>query len=128
MEKLKKVLSLSEASKISGYHPDYLSALIRKGEIKGEKTGGNWFTTEDEIKNYIFKQKVRHGRPAFFDFFSQKRTQNILIASGIIFALLFFLSLYVYSLNHQNSPSEEVKKTLSTETEPIKEINTDISQ
>ncbi|MFA6520405.1 MAG: helix-turn-helix domain-containing protein [Candidatus Paceibacterota bacterium] len=127
MEKLKKVLSLSEASKISGYHPDYLSALIRKGELRGEKTGGTWFTTEDDVRDYIFKQKVRHNRPAFFDFLSQKRTQNIVIYSGIIFCLISLLGFYFYGINHKNF-TPEAKKTLSPDTEAIKEIKTEINQ
>ena len=60
MENLKKVISLHEASRISGYNQDYLSSLIRKSEIFGEKMGGSWFTTEEEIKNYIFKQKIKN--------------------------------------------------------------------
>jgi len=62
VENLEKVISLHQASKISGYHQDYLSALIRKKDIKGEKLGGNWFTTEEEIKKYIFKQKTRNKK------------------------------------------------------------------
>ena len=60
MGNLNKVISLHQASKISGYHQDYLSSLIRKNEIEGQKMGGNWFTTEEEIRNYIFKQKIRN--------------------------------------------------------------------
>lgn len=119
MENLKKVISLSQASKISGYHSDYLSALIRKGEIKGEKIGGNWFTTEEELKNYTFKQKVRHKKFAVFDFFSQKRTQNIVIATGIIFFGIILFGIYLYGKNTKIILEEE-KKTLSNDVEVIK--------
>lgn len=119
MENLKKVISLSQASKVSGYHPDYLSALIRKGEMKGEKIGGNWFTTEEELKNYAFKQKVRHEKFAFLDFFSQKRTQNIIIATGIIFVSIFLFGIYLYGKSTKVI-LEEGKKTLSNEVEVIK--------
>jgi hypothetical protein len=118
MENLKKVVSLSQASKISGYHSDYLSALIRKGEMKGEKIGGNWFTTEEEIKNYIFKQEIRHKKFAIRGFLSQKRTQNILIISGILFLGILVFSIYFYGKNNKTDLGEG-KKMLSSEAEVI---------
>jgi len=59
MQSLKNVISLSQASKISGYTQDYLGYLIRSGEMKGIKKGRIWFTTDEEIQNYLFKKKVR---------------------------------------------------------------------
>ena len=119
MANLKKVIPLSEASKISGYHSDYLSALIRKQEMKGEKIGGAWFTTEEEVKNYIFKQKIQHKKWALKDFFSQKRTQNIFAFSGIIFLSLLLVFIYVYGKNTK-VVFQEVQKTLSSDAEVIK--------
>ncbi len=118
MENIKKVISLSQASRITGYHSDYLSALIRKGEIKGEKVGGNWFTTEEEIKDYIFKQKIRHRKFAVGEFFSRKRTQKILILTGIIFLGIFLLGIYFHDKNSKVI-LEEGKKTLSPDPEAI---------
>ena len=119
MEDLKKVISLNQASTISGYHSDYLSALIRKGELKGEKIGGNWFTTEEEIKNYIFKQKVRHRKFAILDFLSPRRTQRILVLTGIVFLAVLLFGIYLYDKNTKVI-LEEGKKTLSSEVEAIK--------
>jgi hypothetical protein len=119
MENLKKVISLSQASKITGYHSDYLSALIRKGEIKGEKIGGNWFTSEEEIKNYIFKQKIRHKKLALGGFFSQKRTKNIFIFTAVLFISIILVSIYFYDKNSKATLIES-KKALSTEIEVIK--------
>lgn len=119
MGNLKKILSLSQASKITGYHADYLSALIRKGDLKGEKIGGSWFTTEEEVKNYIFKQKIRHKELAVGSFLSQKRTKNIIIFAGILFLSILFSSIYIYDKNTKMI-SEESKKTLSSEAEIMK--------
>jgi hypothetical protein len=118
MEDLKKVISLSQASKITGYHSDYLSALIRKGEIEGEKIGGNWFTTEEAIKDYIFKQKVRHKKFALLDFLSPKRTQRILILTGVVFLAVLLFSIYLYGKTTKVI-LEEGKKTLSSDVEVI---------
>lgn len=111
MESLNKVISLKEASKISGYHQDYLSSLIRKKEIKGKKIGGSWFTTEEEIKNYIFKQKVIHKKWAILDFLSLRRINNIFIYTLIILGIIF-TSLYFYDASKQENV-EPVKTNLS---------------
>jgi len=94
MELLKKIISLHEAAQISGYTQDYLGYLIRNNEIKGVKKGRVWFTTEEEVKNYIFKKKIRSKKFAIRDFFSRKRSKNIFIINCIIFISVAFLLFY----------------------------------
>lgn len=50
-------ISLSEASKISDYHPDYLSFLCRSGKLKGFKLGRNWVTTKANLDEFIRNYK-----------------------------------------------------------------------
>lgn len=51
---LDDLISLSEASKISGLSLGHLSLLIRNGDLWGTKIGGrNWFTTKKVIKEYL---------------------------------------------------------------------------
>ena len=121
MQNLKKVISLSQASKISGYHSDYLSSLIRKGEMKGKKIGNNWFTTEEELRNYKFKQKVRHKKFALIDFMSPGRTKRIIIWAGIIFSGLLVSGMYLHDKN-KKVILQEGNKTLSTEVEVFQEL------
>lgn len=91
MESLKNIISLNQAAKISGYTQDYLGYLIRTGEMKGVKKGRVWFTTEEAVKDYIFKKKVRSEKLAVREFFSPTRTRNIVIATIIVFIVGFFL-------------------------------------
>ena len=51
----KKFLNLKEASEISGYAPDYIGQLIRKGKLEGKQvySGVAWVTTEDALKMYL---------------------------------------------------------------------------
>ena len=121
MGNLKKIISLSQAAKISGYHSDYLSALIRKGELKGRKIGGNWFTTEEELKNYKFKQKVRHKKFALVDFMSPGRTKKIIIWAGIIFSSLLVSGLYLHDKTKKVIVTEG-ESTLSSEVEVVEQI------
>ena len=55
-ENFDSFLTLAEASKLTGYHQDYLGFLCRSGKLQGYKIGRNWTTTKralDEfIKNY----------------------------------------------------------------------------
>lgn len=95
MQSLKKVISLNQAAQISGYTQDYLGYLMRQGEIKGLKKGRVWFTTEEDIKDYLFKKKIRQNQFAFGDFFSPTRTRNIILASVVVVIGVFIISSYV---------------------------------
>ncbi|KKQ86133.1 MAG: hypothetical protein UT09_C0039G0007 [Parcubacteria group bacterium GW2011_GWF2_38_8] len=110
VENLEKVISLHQASKISGYHQDYLSALIRKKDIKGEKLGGNWFTTEEEIKKYIFKQKTRNKKWIIKYFLYFKKFNKSLIYTFICLALLS-ASLYFYNKKNYSEIKAEAINT-----------------
>jgi len=52
-----ELISLKEASAISGYHPDYLSFLIRSGKLKGTKISRTWFVDKNELETFL-KVKV----------------------------------------------------------------------
>lgn len=119
MELTKKLIPLNKAAKISGYHQDYLSSLIRKNEIKGTRVGNNWFTTEEEIKTYIFKQKIRHRKFAIRDFLSVRRTKKIFIVASIILVIVALSWLYFYGKKNSQTLSNEVNTKLSTDVEII---------
>lgn len=118
MESLKKIISLSQASQISGYTQDYLGYLIRQGEIKGVKKGRVWFTTEEEVKDYIFKKKIRNKKFAISGFFSPARTKNIVIAT-----LITSLTIFIFwSLNQKVNTRErgEIQQATISDGEAIK--------
>ncbi|MBU6447885.1 hypothetical protein KGQ24_03555, partial [Patescibacteria group bacterium] len=54
-ENLNKSISLSEASELTGYHPDYLGYLARTGKLQAQKIGRSWVTTHDAIKGLMDK-------------------------------------------------------------------------
>lgn len=53
--KSKKHITLKEAARISGYAPDYIGQLIRKGKIPGEQVYSHvaWVTTEEALRAYV---------------------------------------------------------------------------
>ncbi len=59
-----KLISLKEASKISGYASDYVGQLIREGKIKGKQVyrAVAWVTTEDAIRDYLKHARTRKSR------------------------------------------------------------------
>lgn len=52
-----QLISMSEAAKMSPYEQEYLSLLARRGELKAEKVGRNWFTTVEWLNDYISTKK-----------------------------------------------------------------------
>jgi len=117
MQNLKKVISLNKASKISGYTQDYLGFLIRSGELKGEKMGRSWFTTEEEINNYFFKRKVRQNKFAFREFFSKTRTKRIVVFSAIFIMIIFFA---ICKFEHPNLNSfNQIESTVISDNDAV---------
>ena len=60
-----KYITLKEAAKISGYAPDYIGQLIRKGRLPGKQMYCTvaWMTTEEALKDYIQKNQNGKGNP-----------------------------------------------------------------
>ena len=117
MESFKKVISLNQAAQLSGYSQDYLGFLIRKGEVKGIKKGRVWFTTEEEINNYLFKKKVRSKKFAVSEFFSPTRKRNIVIITIIIFISGFLFSSFINK--KEISPNPEVQSAVVSDGEGV---------
>jgi hypothetical protein len=44
------LISLSHASRLSGYHQDYLGQLCRAGKLPASKVGRNWFTSKEAVQ------------------------------------------------------------------------------
>lgn len=48
-------ITLKEAGEISGYSPDYVGQLIRRGKLEGKQVYANvaWVTTKDALRGYL---------------------------------------------------------------------------
>ena len=59
-----KYITLKEASKMTGYSPDYLGQLIRKGKLPGKQVYLNvaWMTTEEDLRDYLSNNKTVTGK------------------------------------------------------------------
>lgn len=55
-----KLISTTEASRISGLTHSFICRLLRRGDIEGLKIGRNWLTTEEAIRKYL-RQERRPG-------------------------------------------------------------------
>ena len=51
-------ISLQETSKISPYSQEYLSLLARQGRLKCKKFGRTWYTTVENLQEYIKSQGI----------------------------------------------------------------------
>ena len=54
-----RLISLPEAAALYGFHSEYLSTLVRKGRLKGQKVGGRWITTPQNVEDFICSRKKR---------------------------------------------------------------------
>lgn len=50
-------ISLGEASRESGYTPEYLNSLARQGKLKAKKIGRNWHTTLAWLDDFVSSTK-----------------------------------------------------------------------
>jgi hypothetical protein len=46
-------LTVNEAADISGYHPDYIRQLIRKGKVNAKKFSIVWMVDKDSLLTYV---------------------------------------------------------------------------
>jgi hypothetical protein len=52
-----ELITLAEASKLSGLSTGHLRLLAGQGEIWARRLGHNWFTTEQAIREYLARDR-----------------------------------------------------------------------
>jgi excisionase family DNA binding protein len=57
----KQWISVNEAADLTGYHPEHIRRLIRKGAIKAQKFSIVWQVDRDSLLGYA--KGVKKGRP-----------------------------------------------------------------
>lgn len=55
-------LSVNEASKLSGYHPEYIRRLIRDGEIEAKKFSIVWQVRSQSLLDYLDSAKSKDDK------------------------------------------------------------------
>lgn len=87
----KNLISLKEASSISGYSADYIGQLIRAGKIPGKQVYCNvqWMTTAQAVQDY--KKKGKNKKDSAFG----AKWQQIKMELGII---KLFFQTFSYAL------------------------------
>jgi hypothetical protein len=55
-------ITTTEATQISGFHPDHLRVLVREGRIKGQKWGREWQVSRRSLLVYLRMQESRGER------------------------------------------------------------------
>lgn len=114
-----KFITLKEAAKISGYAPDYLGQLIRKGKLKGKRIFLNeaWVTTEEDVRAYLASDgKSRHYASA--EFFETKKFKKIVrivlyVCLSISILLILFL-FYAFSSILDGSLQQNALRAVQT--------------
>ena len=60
---LEDLISLQEASELSGLSTSYLRLLVRQGDIWGVKLGRNWVTTAEAVRGFLSAERKRGPKP-----------------------------------------------------------------
>jgi excisionase family DNA binding protein len=55
-------LTTTEAARLTGYTPDHIGLLRRRGRLTGEKRGRDWFISFESLEIYV-KSNPKAGRP-----------------------------------------------------------------
>ncbi len=55
----KNLMTTKEAGLLSGYTADYLSRLVRSGEISGERTGHTWLIDRASLELFLKEKKIQ---------------------------------------------------------------------
>jgi excisionase family DNA binding protein len=50
-------LTVNEAAKVSGYHPEYIRQLIRDGKVKAKKFSIVWMVDKESLLQYMKSQE-----------------------------------------------------------------------
>jgi hypothetical protein len=50
-------LTVNEAAKVSGYHPEHIRRLVRQGSVEAKKFSIVWMVSKDSLLNYIRDQE-----------------------------------------------------------------------
>jgi hypothetical protein len=108
-------ITLKDASKISGYAPDYVGQLIRKGKLYGKQIYINtaWVTTEQAIKEYMeqgripdergedeIKERIQTIKNTLLSEGRLSKALQVLLYIGLAISFVLCLSLfYILSVN-----------------------------
>jgi len=91
-----ELISLREASKLSGYHSDYLSFLIRSNKLKGHRVGRMWVVYKSDFENFLKNKENPQKSPSNF---FQKLSRAIFTT----FLVAFFVFITVQILKNPES-------------------------
>ena len=58
-----ELISLLDATEISGLTQRHLRLLVSQGELWGRKLGRDWFTTESAVREYLARDRKPGPKP-----------------------------------------------------------------
>ncbi len=94
------LISLREAATISGYHQDYLSFLIRKNKLHGEKIGRVWCVKEGDLQKFLLEKNNTDDKNLEKQRTNKHFTPRV---SVMIFALVAIILLFVVMIQSNSS-------------------------
>ncbi len=114
----KDTITLKEASKLTGYTPDYLGQLIRQGKLPGKQVYSSvaWVTTEEAVLSYL--ESAKQGAPIkevtqLGPVWGPEELSRIYIYAGhalaVVLALTALLLFYIFSVTADHYIASQVE-------------------
>jgi len=88
---MSEYLTLKEAAKVSGYHQDYLSQLIRSGKLSARRLGKEWVTSRVAIATYLSSRGKVPLDKSLLRLPWYQNTKKFWLAMTVIAALIFLI-------------------------------------
>jgi len=104
------LISLREASKISGYHQDYLSFLIRQNKLSGIRVGRNWGVNKQDLLNFMSTKPDSAPRKNGQALSSNSNARN---KSVVIYLIVFISLILIYVISQLSKNSTNITENTS---------------
>ncbi len=116
-----KYISLKEAAALSGYTPDYVGQLIRRGKLPGKQVFSHvaWMTTEESLHIYLEQSKkgafpptkrgYKQGLASSFNFILVYKTILVLTTTLVVIFTIFLIYVFSVSLDKHIDQTYQLK-------------------
>jgi excisionase family DNA binding protein len=59
-----KELTTKQAAELTGYTPDHIALLVRRGDLSGERKGRDWFIEAAALLKYVEQKPTPGPKPS----------------------------------------------------------------
>ncbi len=100
------LITTAEARQITGYHPDYVGALIRSGKIYGVKKNRQWLVSRKDLNRHLMSKHYVSAETVVKPFKKTLYAFLVLLIAGVATLLI----LEFISFSKQSDDASVIKE------------------